>query len=293
MFEIIKKDITDNVIGNENKIEISLASIISGGHILIEDLPGTGKTTFAKAITQALNLDFTRIQFTSDLLPSDIIGYEIVKKNKLQFQKGPIFSNIILADELNRSSPKTQSAFMESMEEKSVTINGKTIKLPDPFVIIATQNPSDLSGTSLLPESQLDRFTISFSLNELSESDQIKILKANDYKKITKKNKIKKNNIFKNFEKVQINDVVIKYILKIEQHIKKNFDQIHISTRCLKFIVSASKSLSFLRGIDAVTFREIQDLLPYILRHRINMIPRKDVDLFIKEEILEKISLPE
>jgi MoxR-like ATPase len=293
MFEIIKKDITDNVIGNENKIEIALASIISGGHILIEDLPGTGKTTFAKAITQALNLDFTRIQFTSDLLPSDIIGYEIVKKNKLQFQKGPIFSNIILADELNRSSPKTQSAFMESMEEKSVTINGKTIKLPDPFVIIATQNPSDLSGTSLLPESQLDRFTISFSLNELSESDQIKILKANDYKKITKKNKIKKNNIFKNFEKVQINDVVIKYILKIEQHIKKNFDQIHISTRCLKFIVSASKSLSFLRGIDAVTFREIQDLLPYILRHRINMIPRKDVDLFIKEEILEKISLPE
>ena len=184
MFEATKKKISNKIIGKDNKIEMSLACIISGGHILIEDLPGTGKTTFAKALTEALNLEFKRIQFTSDLLPSDIIGYNINKDNKLEFQKGPLFSNIILADELNRSSPKTQSAFMEAMEEKNVTVDRETYPLPDPFIIIATQNPSDLAGTSLLPESQLDRFMISFSLNELNDGDQLKVLNefCNEYR---------------------------------------------------------------------------------------------------------------
>ena len=139
-----------------------MATIISGGHILIEDLPGTGKTTFAKSITNSLNLDFKRIQFTSDLLPSDILGYTYIKNDNFEINKGPIFTNIVLADELNRASPKTQSAFLESMEEKTVTIDKETFKLPDPFCVIATQNPSDLSGTSLLLI-LLDRFSISFS----------------------------------------------------------------------------------------------------------------------------------
>lgn len=292
MFQSIKENISENVVGNENNIEISLACIISKGHILIEDLPGTGKTTFAKSLTNALNLKFKRIQFTSDLLPSDIIGYEILQKGKLQFQKGPIFSNIILADELNRSSPKTQSAFMEAMEEKSVTVNGKTIKLQEPFIIIATQNPSDLSGTSLLPESQLDRFMISFSLNELNESEQIKVLKNQDFNLRKINRNINLERIFKNINSIQVNDIIYKYIFKINSFIKENHEQIHISSRCLKYILTLCKSLCLLRGNAGVTFKEVQDVLPFILRHRINLISRKEVNLFIQKEIIEKIELP-
>ena len=177
MFKEIIKTIKKDIVGNDQNIKISLAAILSGGHILIEDLPGTGKTTFAKSITAALNLDFKRIQFTSDLLPSDILGFNFLKNDKFEVKKGPIFTNIVLADELNRASPKTQSAFLEAMEEKSVTIDRETFTLPDPFIVIATQNPSDLSGTSLLPESQLDRFMISFSLDELSDQQQLTLLK--------------------------------------------------------------------------------------------------------------------
>tara|TARA_B110000305_G_scaffold239697_1_gene308226 strand:- start:501 stop:1385 length:885 start_codon:yes stop_codon:yes gene_type:complete len=293
MFKNIKKKISREIIGNDDKIEMSLACIISGGHILIEDLPGTGKTTFAKALTKALKLEFKRIQFTSDLLPSDIIGYNINKNNQLEFQKGPLFSNIVLADELNRSSPKTQSAFMEAMEEKNVTVDGETYKLPNPFIIIATQNPSDLSGTSILPESQLDRFMISYSLNELNDDDQLKVLK--EFKKDEDLQNFEKFDLTKlNLQKQNIimEDIVFNYILNISKYIKENLQEIHISSRCLKFIVSMSKSLALIRESNIVTFNEVQEVLPYLLRHRIDLVNRKEVDRFIQKKIIEKVYLP-
>ena len=156
MIKNIINDTSKTIVGNINKIKITLAAIISEGSILIEDYPGSGKTTFAKAITQNLGLNFKRIQFTSDLLPSDILGFNMLSNEKMNFQKGPIFTNIVLADELNRGSPKSQSAFLEAMEEKKVSIDGESYNLPEPFFVIATQNPMDSSGTSSLPESQLD-----------------------------------------------------------------------------------------------------------------------------------------
>ena len=167
------------IVGNQKNIKLSISAIISEGSILIEDYPGTGKTTFAKTITYNLGLDFKRIQFTSDLLPADILGYNFFKGEQSLFQKGPIFTNIVLADELNRGSAKSQSAFLEAMEEKNVTIDGETYKLPEPFFVIATQNPMDSSGTSLLPDSQLDRFMISFSLAELNSDQKKQVLKNN------------------------------------------------------------------------------------------------------------------
>ena len=292
MFDDVKKYIGQNIVGNENNLRISLAAVLCGGHILIEDLPGTGKTTFAKWLTASLNLDFKRIQFTSDLLPSDILGFSFLSKDKFEIKKGPIFSNIILADELNRASPKTQSAFLEAMEEKSVTIDRETFELPDPFIVIATQNPSDLSGTSLLPESQLDRFMISFSLDELTPDEQLNLLKNQNLSSVVRNN----NFTFKDSKlnkKININDNIYKYIQNIKKFIDSNFPEIHISTRCLKQIVSLATSLTLLNGKDYLTFQEIKDVIPYILKHRIKIVEKTKVLNFINDEILNKVPLPD
>ena len=291
MFKELIQSVSKNVVGNEFKIKISLATIISGGHILIEDLPGTGKTTFAKSLTDTLNLDFKRIQFTSDLLPSDILGYTYLKKDKFEVNKGPIFTNIVLADELNRASPKTQSAFLEAMEEGTVTIDKKTFELPKPFSVIATQNPSDLSGTSLLPESQLDRFAISFSLDELDQNQRLQIL--SNQKTINKiKNKSFKFNKIKSLSAIHINEDVLVYLDNIQQYIKTNFNNVHISMRSLKHTIHLSKALALIDEKEYVTFQEIKDILPYVLRHRINVVEKNESVEFIKNEIINKVTVP-
>ncbi|WP_440633805.1 AAA family ATPase [Candidatus Pelagibacter sp. HIMB1485] len=290
MFKEIIKSIKKDIVGNDQNIKISLAAILSGGHILIEDLPGTGKTTFAKSITAALNLDFKRIQFTSDLLPSDILGFNFLKNDKFEVKKGPIFTNIVLADELNRASPKTQSAFLEAMEEKSVTIDRETFTLPDPFIVIATQNPSDLSGTSLLPESQLDRFMISFSLDELSDQQQLTLLKNENNLDIKRNNQFDFKDL-SSLQEININDNVYKYIQEVKQFLNSNFSEVHISSRCLKQIVAISKSLAILNEKDYVTIQDVKDIIPYVLKHRINTIEKKYVVNFIDQEILKKINI--
>ena len=291
MYQNLIQNIQKKVIGNEFKIKISVATILSGGHILIEDLPGTGKTTFAKSLTSAMNLKFKRIQFTSDLLPSDIVGYTFLKKDEFVINKGPIFTNIVLADELNRASPKTQSAFLESMEEKTVTIDKETFKLPEPFSVIATQNPSDLSGTSLLPESQLDRFTISFSLEELNKDQRILLLK-NQQEILDAKSDFKFEENIEEIKSVNINDNVIEYLDSISEFIKNNYNNTHISPRCLKQTIGLAKSLSYLNSSAYVTYQEIKDVIPYVLRHRLNITEKKEFFNFIKKEVLDKVPFP-
>lgn len=291
MLKELIQSVSKNVVGNQFKIKISLATIISEGHILIEDLPGTGKTTFAKSLTDTLNLDFKRIQFTSDLLPSDILGYTYLKKDKFEVNKGPIFTNIVLADELNRASPKTQSAFLEAMEEGTVTIDKKTFELPKPFSVIATQNPSDLSGTSLLPESQLDRFAISFSLDELDQTQRLQIL-SNQKTLKEIKNKSFKFNKIKSLSKIHINEDVLVYLDNIQQYIKTNFSNVHISMRSLKHTIQLSKALALIDEKEYVTFQEIKDILPYVLRHRINIVEKNESVEFIRNEIINKVPVP-
>ena len=291
MYQNLIQNIQKKVIGNEFKIKISVATILSGGHILIEDLPGTGKTTFAKSLTSAMNLKFKIIQFTSDLLPSDIVGYTFLKKDEFVINKGPIFTNIVLADELNRASPKTQSAFLESMEEKTVTIDKETFKLPEPFSVIATQNPSDLSGTSLLPESQLDRFTISFSLEELNKDQRILLLK-NQQEILDAKSDFKFEENIEEIKSVNINDNVIEYLDSISEFIKNNYNNTHISPRCLKQTIGLAKSLSYLNSSTYVTYQEIKDVIPYVLRHRLNITEKKEFFNFINKEVLDKVPFP-
>ena len=291
MFNNIIKNISKSIVGNEDRIKLTLAAIISEGSILIEDNPGSGKTTFAKSITLNLGLSFKRVQFTSDLLPSDILGFNIYKNEKLEFQKGPIFTNIVLADELNRGSPKSQSAFLEAMEEKSVSIDGETHKLPEPFFVIATQNPMDSSGTSSLPDSQLDRFMISYSLSDLNEIEKINMLK-NGYDLLSIKSEpINWEDLQIKKKKVKVSDEIYKYVIEIEETIKSLDQNIHVSARCLKQIIDLAKGWAVVHGKDYVTHQEIKDIIPYIFRHRIKFLKQEEKFNYINEEILSKISI--
>lgn len=288
----IIENCSKNIVGNEHNIKISLAAILSEGSILIEDYPGTGKTTFAKTITYNLGLDFKRIQFTSDLLPSDILGYSYFKGEELIFKKGPIFTNIVLADELNRGSAKTQSAFLEAMEEKNVTIEGNTEKLPSPFFVIATQNPMDSSGTSLLPDSQLDRFMISFSLSSLNNNQKKNILKNNYNFTDIEELGINFTEI-KNFKNsIKVSENIYDYILDLEKTISSLDKDFYVSPRCLKQLIELSKSWAFINDNDFVSHQDVKNVFPNVIRHRIRFLDNgQSRDSFIKKEILEKVSI--
>ena len=291
MFEKIISNTSTIVVGNSEKIKLTLAAIVSEGSILIEDYPGSGKTTFAKAITQSLGLNFKRVQFTSDLLPSDILGFNIFLDGKLNFQKGPIFTNIVLADELNRGSPKSQSAFLEAMEEKNVSIDGVSYSLPEPFFVIATQNPMDSSGTSSLPDSQLDRFMISYSLSDLNDEDKIEMLKKEVNLDQQKPENIDWQKIKEKKNTITIKDEIYKYVLSVEQRIQSLDQKIYVSARCLKQIVNLAKGWAIINNKDYVTHQDIKDTIPYILRHRIRFLNQDEKIVFVNQEILEKIDI--
>jgi len=293
MIEQLIQHLNKKIVGNEDKVQLALASILAGGSILLEDNPGTGKTTFAKLIAENLNLDFKRIQFTSDMLPSDINGFTKYINNQPHLQKGPVFSNMILADELNRGNPKCQSAFMECMEEKSVTIDGTTHKLPHPFFVIATQNPSDQIGTYPLPESQLDRFMISFSMNPLSSKHEKDILMNQSKVSNDKLDKINLEELMKKVSLVQYKDLVVEYIQSLKKQASEIKFDVILSTRTLLFTVQISKAYAFLQNKDYVTFDEVQKTFPYILRHRIkNFDSNMGIVNYIQKEVIEKVALP-
>ena len=291
MFENIISNTSKTIVGNVDKIKLTLAAIISEGSILIEDYPGSGKTTFAKAITSSLGLNFKRIQFTSDLLPSDVLGYNILSDDKLKFQKGPIFTNIVLADELNRGSPKAQSAFLEAMEEKNVTIDGESYNLPEPFFVIATQNPMDTSGTSSLPDSQLDRFMISYSLSDLDQNEKILMLKKNISFSNSISKKINWSQINNKKNEITLKDEIYEYVVEIEQTIKALGQNIYISARCMKQIIDLAKGWAIVNEKEYVSHQDIKDTIPHILRHRIKFLNQQDKLNYVNKEILEKINI--
>ena len=291
MFENIISNTSKTIVGNVEKIKLTIAAIISEGSILIEDYPGSGKTTFAKSITLSLGLNFKRIQFTSDLLPSDVLGFNILSDEKLKFQKGPIFTNIVLADELNRGSPKAQSAFLEAMEEKNVTIDGESYNLPEPFFVIATQNPMDTSGTSSLPDSQLDRFMVSYSLSDLDQKNKILMLKKNISFSNSVSEAINWSQINDKKNEITVKDEIYEYVVDIEQTIKALEQNIYISARCMKQIIDLAKGWAIVHGKEYVSHQDIKDTLPYILRHRIKFLNQVDKLGYINKEILEKINI--
>ena len=226
-----------------------------------------------------------------DRLPSDVIGFNILSNDKLKFQKGPIFTNIVLADELNRGSPKAQSAFLEAMEEKNVTIDGESYNLPEPFFVIATQNPMDTSGTSSLPDSQLDRFMISYSLSDLDQKEKIIMLKKNISFSNSVSKSINWSQINDKKNEITLKNEIFEYVVEIEQTIKALEQNIYISARCMKQIIDLAKGWAIVHGKEYVSHQDIKDTIPYILRHRIKFLNQDDKVAYVNKEIIEKINI--
>jgi MoxR-like ATPase len=285
--------------GKEEVVLRSLVCFLSGGHLLLEDVPGVGKTTLALSLSRVLGLSFARIQFTSDLLPSDILGVSIYDQSKkaFVFKQGPIFHQIILADEINRATPKTQSALLEAMAEGKVSVDGVTYELPKPFFVIATQNPVEQYGTFPLPESQLDRFSMRLSLGYPDKETEISILRGeNPLESVARLSPmVKPHEILATMQQISrfyVSPEVARFVVEIVSRTRNHPDVLlGVSTRGAIHLVSCAKALAYCRGRDFVVPEDIIDLAPYCLAHRMIVREGTDAEALIKS-ILEEVPAP-
>lgn len=300
------------IVGKDKQIELIMVAILTGGHILLEDVPGTGKTKTAKAVAQSLGLDFKRIQFTIDLLPSDLTGinYYDRSQDKFVFKKGPLFTNILLADEINRATARTQSSLLECMEEKQVTVDGVTTKLDLPFLVIATQNPIESQGTFPLPEAQLDRFLMMISMDYPTHEESIEILKRfateDPLDKLTKV--VDSSDLLamqQQAKQVFVADNLYEYAVSIVEETRNSKEiRIGASPRALIAYVAAAKALALLRGRDKCIPEDFKELAAPVLAHRLSLhsagaygengkyMSRHDVAVSAINKILDKVPCP-
>lgn len=276
--QTVKNEIKKAVKGKDMVIDKVLAAMLAGGHILLEDIPGVGKTTLAMSIAKSMSLSYKRVQFTPDVLPSDIVGFSMYNQDKKQFeyQQGAVFCNLFLADEINRTSPKTQSALLEVMEEGNVTVDGETRPLPKPFTVIATENPLGSSGTQMLPESQLDRFLICVSMGYPQHDAAVEILKENAKNPISHLTNVITNEEFESLRKttndMYVHDSIYDYIVTIVEATRNNpLFSMGASPRGSIALLRMSKGMAVLDGRDYVTPEDIRDVLIDVLGHRVKL----------------------
>ena len=282
--------------GKQEEKEMMLAAILSGGHILLDDIPGVGKTSLAMAFSKAMELEANRMQFTSDVLPSDVVGFNIIRSDgSKEYQRGIILCNLFLADEINRASSKTQSALLEVMEEKRVTVDGVTTQAPEPFVVMATQNPVGSVGTQLLPESQVDRFMISLTLGYPTHEEEILILKERQgvnpidevVQVINREELARMRNQVKD---VHLDDAIYDYIVRMAEATREHkLLALGISPRGTLALMELSKAIAFLNERDCVFPEDVKQAFPFIARHRITLTPRAKVEKTGKDSIITEI----
>ena len=297
----IKQEINKIIVGQDDMIELLIAAILADGHVLIEGVPGVAKTLTAKLLSKTMAIGFSRIQFTPDLMPSDIIGTSIfnLKTSEFEFKKGPLFSNIILIDEINRAPAKTQSALFEAMEERQITVDGKTYPLTAPFMVLATQNPIEHEGTYRLPEAQLDRFMFKIEVDYPSLADEIKIISEYHARKNTLDincvNAVINASNIKDFrEKVSslhIDPNLISYIAKIVNQTRNNASlYLGASPRASLSILSTSKAIAAIRGRDFVTPEDIKFVTTPVLKHRVMLTPEKEMEGISSTDVIKQIA---
>lgn len=299
----VRESISSVIVGKEHITDLLITSLIAGGHVLLEDVPGTGKTVLAKSLAKSVECEFQRIQFTPDLLPSDVTGlnYYNQKAGEFVFRKGPVFTNILLADEINRATPRTQSSLLECMEEKQVTIDGVTHILEAPFLVIATQNPIETAGTFPLPEAQLDRFLMQIHMGNLNKDEELAIIERflkesplNTLKPVcTREDIIELMNASK---EVYIHNDLREYIVDIVNATRKSSDiAMGVSPRGTLAFVNAVRAYALVKGRDYVTPEDIKELAVPVLAHRIILqrgrVGAKGTDAKIIE-ILADIKVP-
>jgi MoxR-like ATPase len=277
VFDEIVREISEVVLDKSNEIRLSITCLLAGGHLLIEDVPGVGKTTLVQSLGKLSGLNTKRIQFTIDLLPADILGGQIynTRDQKFEFHPGPLFSQMVLADELNRASPRTQGALLQAMEENQVSMDGTTYQLPSPFFVIATQNPHQQMGTFPLPESQLDRFLMSLELNYASKETEILIFKSQDPReKIERLKPLLNAQDFAKFreeiQRVQVADAVAHYVSSLlERSRRSTLPSLPLSTRAGLALIRVAKAWAFMAGRDYLRPDDIQQILVPVLGHRL------------------------
>jgi MoxR-like ATPase len=275
--ERARKALGGIILGKNEQITLALACLLARGHLLIEDLPGLGKTMLAQALARVLGLSFKRIQFTSDLLPADIIGVSVFRQDsgEFEFQPGPVFSQLILADEINRATPKAQSALLEAMEEHQVSVDGNTRELPDPFFVVATQNPGDQIGTFPLPESQLDRFLMRIEMGYPNEESERELIAGEDRRSMLKDTEAVTNPdiliaLQQSVSQVHVSDALIDYIQALVRHTRESADiEIGLSPRGAQAIVLAAKALAFIEDHSGAYPDDVQTVFTAIAGHRL------------------------
>lgn len=296
--EKIQSEIKKVIIGKDDVIKKVLMAVLAQGHVLMEDVPGVGKTTMAMAFSKVLGLESKRVQFTSDTMPSDIIGFSVYEREqgKLSYKPGAVMTNLLLADEINRTSSKTQSALLEAMEERRVTVDGVTHKLPEPFIVLATQNTAGSAGTQMLPSSQLDRFLIRTSMGYPDIKSQIEIMKdrhhENPLDKVVPVTDIKTlNGLIAEAQNVFVADSVYAYASELVEETRHNaYIQLGISPRGALALCRAAKAFAFLEGRDYVIPDDVEAVFGDVCAHRILLEAKARLHELSAEEILREIT---
>ncbi len=299
--EKIQSNCARVIIGKENIVEQVLICLIASGHVLLEDVPGTGKTMLLRAFSKSIGGDFKRIQFTPDLLPSDLTGINFYNQSKgeFEFRKGPLFANLILADEINRAVPRSQSALLEVMEEKQISVDGDTYKMQEPYMVMATQNPIESYGTFPLPEAQLDRFFMKMSLGFMSKEEEIAVLERPDSKVLVESldqvmSWEELSALQKDYSKVTVSKDVANYIMDIITATRTSDMLAYgVSTRGSLALYRASQIYAAMQGRDFVIPEDVKKEAVYVLSHRISMLSKNHMDntRFIVK-LLDSIPVP-
>lgn len=299
----IIKEIKKVIKGKDQVIKMTLATVLAGGHILLEDIPGVGKTTLAMAFAKSMSLDYKRMQFTPDVLPSDLVGFNMYDKNsgEFRFVKGAVHTNLFLADEINRTSPKTQSALLEVMEEGKATVEGTTYKLPSPFFVIATENPYGSSGTQKLPESQLDRFMVCLSIGYPNFENAVEILKGNASAPLEKVEKIVSLDDIKEMQtkikELFVDDSLYDYIVSLTETTRNpEYFSLGLSPRGSIALLKLAKAIAFLNDRDFLTPEDIHDAFIPVTLHRVKISSKqkaagKNLEDLLKD-VIKQVSVP-
>ena len=295
--EKVLTNIEKVMIGKRDIAELSVTALLAGGHVLLEDVPGVGKTMMVKALAKSIGADFKRIQFTPDLLPSDVLGVSIYnpKAMEFEFRPGPIMGNIVLADEINRTSPKTQSALLEGMEESSVTIDGETMRIPQPFFVMATQNPIEYEGTYPLPEAQLDRFLFKLKMGYPTKMEEIEVLdRAEKSVPIDLLETVITLEELKELQyavtEVKVDETIKSYIVDCASQTRDNpYVYLGVSPRGSLALMKASSGIRMIKGRTYVTPDDVQYLAPFVFGHRMILQPEAKYEGISTAEIVERI----